>query len=115
MFILAFLMQRSYFANHIFIIYNIFRSYLTLIEDELDIDGIKLTFEQIEETLFNFGKNREWDSKLAKWTRTGRTAEQSLLAHALNTYSVAKKLSLRLAEDIGLSNFDILIVLIACF
>lgn len=88
---------------------------MALIKDELDIDGIKITFEQIEETLFNFGKDREWDSKLAKWTRTGRTAEQSLLAHALNTYSVAKKISLRLAKDIGLCDFDILIALIACF
>ncbi|MEP0825234.1 MAG: HD domain-containing protein [Nitrososphaera sp.] len=81
-------------------------------KDGLDIFGRHLPFEHIEEALFNFGKSRSWDSKLAKW---GSKGEQSLLAHALNTYSVAKKLSLRLAEDLRLSDFDVLLVVVASF
>jgi hypothetical protein len=83
-----------------------------LTKDGLDIFGRHLPFEHIEEALFNFGKSRSWDSKLAKW---GSKGEQSLLAHALNTYSVAKKLSLRLAGDLQLSDFDVLLVLVTSF
>jgi CRISPR type I-D-associated protein Csc3/Cas10d len=88
---------------------------LTVNKEVLNINGRTLYFSDIEQALFEFGKNRNWDSKLAKWTRTGRTSEQSLLAHSLNTYSVAKKLSLRFASDLGLSDLDILLALIASF
>jgi hypothetical protein len=85
---------------------------LIIIKESLDIDGKIFPFEQIEEALFKFGKDRNWDSKLAKW---GRSGQQSLLVHALNTYSIAKKLCLNLTSNLGLSDFDILITLITSF
>ncbi|MEM2930784.1 MAG: hypothetical protein QW797_08015 [Thermoproteota archaeon] len=78
----------------------------------MTIENQKITFDCLERTLFEYGKGRGWDSKLAKW---GKSGEQCLLAHALNTYAVAKKLCVKLERDLGLSDFTILVSLISAF
>jgi arsenate reductase-like glutaredoxin family protein len=78
----------------------------------LNIAGNTISFEELEKTLFDYGVECRWDSKLAKW---GSKGEQSILAHAINTYSIAKKLCMQLKDDLGLSDWSILISLVAAF
>jgi len=80
--------------------------------DGLNVGGRNIPFQEIEKVIFRYGADRAWDSKLAKW---GSKGEQSILAHAINTYSVAKILSLRLKQSLGLSDQSILLTLIAAF
>lgn len=78
----------------------------------LNLEGRAISFQELEDGLFRYGAERRWDSKLAKW---GPKGEQSLLAHALNTYSIAKKLCMEFKNDLGLSDWSILVSVVAAF
>ena len=70
--------------------------------------------DRLIDSCIELGIEHRWQQKISKWARLG--GEQSLLTHALNTASVARKIAFMWSQKTnGLSNEEILCLITAAF